>query len=62
MAKYKHIDGESIETNGTEYRWMDSSGEVITKADISPWSNNAERWIDNDIKSGYYKGFKKVEA
>lgn len=62
MALYKNTNGETIETVGTEYRLINSSGELKSKADISPWSNSAERWIDNDIQSGYYKGFKKVEA
>lgn len=61
MAKYFHENGDTIETEGTRYT-VTVSGIVMTKADISKWSSNAEKWIDNDILAGYYDGFKKVEV
>ncbi len=61
MAKYLHKNGDTIETEGTRYTVI-VNGIVMTKADISKWSSNAEKWIDNDILAGYYDGFKKVEA
>jgi hypothetical protein len=62
MAKYIHTDGRIIETNGTRYTVTDADGNVIQSADISRWSGNAEKWIDNDIKNGFYVGYKKVGA
>lgn len=62
MATYIHIDGRIIETNGTRYIVKSPDGEIIQSADISRWSGNAERWIDNDIKNGFYVGYKKVGA
>jgi hypothetical protein len=62
MAKYIHTDGRIIETNGTRYTVTDADGNVMQSADISRWSGNAEKWIDNDIKNGFYVGYKKVGA
>lgn len=62
MAKYIHTDGRIIETNGTRYKVTNADGDVIQSADISRWSGNAEKWIDNDIKNGFYVGYKKVGA
>lgn len=61
MAKYINNNGDTIETNGTVYvKTIDGISFVPT--DISNWSSNAEKWIDNDIAAGYYAGFKKMEA
>jgi len=62
MARYEHASGGVIETEGTKYRVIDSLGGLQFAADISKWSDSAEKWIDNDIKDGYYQGFVKVGA
>ena len=62
MATYIHTDGRIIKTNGTRYTVTNANGDVIQSADISCWSGNAEKWIDNDIKNGFYVGYKKVGA
>ena len=59
MARYENSNGDTIETNGSQYI---TTGTTERKCDISRWSDDAEKWIDNDIKDGYYQGFKKVEA
>ena len=61
MAMYLHPNGDTIETNGTVYV-KTISGIAFAPTDISKWSDDAEKWIDNDIAAGYYSGFKKVET
>ena len=61
MAKYINTNGETLETSGTRYTITSASGDIQRTADISNWCNDAEKWIDNDIKSGFYVGFKKAE-
>ena len=58
MAKYIHPNGDTIETNGSQYI---TTGTTERKCDISRWSDDAEKWIDNDIKAGYYEGFVKMK-
>lgn len=60
MAKYINDKGDTIETNGSVYI-KTIQGISFVETDISKWSGNAEKWIDNDIVAGYYAGFKKVE-
>lgn len=60
MAKYINDNGDMIETNGSVYTKI-IDGITFVSTDISKWSNNAEKWIDNDIAAGYYQGFKKVK-
>jgi hypothetical protein len=61
MAKYINANNDTIETIGSIYiKTVD--GIKFAPTDISKWSSNAEKWIDNDILAGYYAGFKKVEA
>jgi hypothetical protein len=61
MAIYKNNLGDTIETSGSVYvKTVD--GIKFAPTDISNWTQNAEKWIDNDILAGYYAGFKKVEA
>ena len=60
MARWINADGDTIETNGATYT-VTKNG-ISNIADISKWSSNAEKWIENDIKAGYYKNYKKVEA
>jgi len=62
MAKYINTKGETLETSGTTYTIISASGNIQRTADISNWCSDAEQWIDNDIKSGFYAGFKKVQA
>jgi hypothetical protein len=61
MAKYINDKGDTIETASHVYRIFDANGILVRSADVSKWGYQAEKWIDNDILSGYYKGFKKVE-
>ena len=60
MAKYIHANGQTIETEGTRYTITSENGNISRVADISNWTDNAEKWIDNDIKAGLYVGFSKV--
>jgi len=60
MARYEHANGEVIEATGTRYQVLNALGEVVRGADISRWADDAEKWIDNDLKDGYYAGFVKV--
>lgn len=59
MAKWIHPNGDSIETNGATYIVTINGAPRITN--ISKWSDNAEKWITNDLAEGFYSGFKKVE-
>lgn len=60
MAKYINKDGDTIETSGSIYT-KTISGVKFAPTDISKWARDAEKWIDNDIRAGYYEGFKKVQ-
>jgi len=60
MAKWINKNGDTIETNGAIYT-VTKNG-TSTTTDISKWTYNAEAWINNDIKAGYYNGYKKLEA
>jgi hypothetical protein len=59
MAKWVNAKGDTITTNGTIY--------TITKnghssdCDVSRWAMTAEKWIRNDIASGYYSDFKEAQ-
>ena len=59
MAKYTHPNGQTITTEGTRYTITSANGNVTQTADISNWTDDAERWIDNDIKAGLYDGYIK---
>lgn len=61
MAKWINANGDSITTVNTVYTISNKDGSGHS-CDISLWSNSATSWIMNDIKSGYYKGFEKVEG
>jgi hypothetical protein len=58
MAQWKNANGDTITTNGTVYT-ITKNG-YSSNCDVSRWSNDAEKWIRNDIKSGYYSDFKEV--
>ena len=62
MAKYTHPNGQTITTEGTRYTITSANGNVTQTADISNWTDNAEKWIDNDIKAGLYDGYTKEEG
>jgi hypothetical protein len=61
MAKYTHHNGQTIQTEGTRYTITSANGNVTQTADLSNWTDNAEKWIDNDIKAGLYDGYTKEE-
>ena len=60
MAKYINVNGQTLETEGTRYTITSANGNISRVADLSNWTDNAERWIDNDIKAGLYEGYRKV--
>lgn len=60
MTQYINNNGDTIETNGSCYT-ITRNG-ITLHTDVSKWQSSAETWIDNDIRAGYYEGFKKVEA
>jgi hypothetical protein len=61
MARYINTNsGQTIETEGTRYTITSQNGDITRTADISNWTDNAEKWIDNDIKAGLYNGFIKA--
>jgi hypothetical protein len=60
MTTYKNPEGETIETAGHVYRIFDANGILVRSVDVAKWGYQAEKWIDNDIAAGYYKGFTKV--
>jgi hypothetical protein len=62
VATYINDNGDTIETNNSVYSIFDVNKILIRFVDVSKWSSNAEKWIDNDIASGYYAGFRKVSA
>jgi hypothetical protein len=55
MATWTHPNGDIITTEGTTYT-VTQNGESRT-VDVERWTNNAEKWMWNDIKDGYYMGF-----
>lgn len=57
MATYNNNNGDQITTNGATYTVINNG--VTSTRDLTKWTDNAEQWIDNDIKSGYYEGFVK---
>jgi hypothetical protein len=61
MAKYIHTSGQTLQTEGTRYTITSANGDISQVADLSNWTDNAERWIDNDIKAGLYDGYTKLE-
>ena len=60
MATYTDGKGTTIFTDGSVYR-ITYAGGYIKHTDLSKWTNDATQWIENDIKDGYYQGFRKVE-
>jgi hypothetical protein len=60
MAKWVNPNGDTITTNGSVYT-ITKNG-YSSHCDISKWNDSAEKWIRNDIKSGYYSDFKELEA
>jgi hypothetical protein len=62
MAKYTHPNGGTITTNGSQYTVAttpDGHPNPARTVDVFRWNKSAEKWIDNDIASGYYEGFEK---
>jgi hypothetical protein len=59
MAKWIHPNGDTIETNGTVYTVTQNGN--TRSANVSKWHDSAERWIENDIRDGYYQGFTRVK-
>jgi hypothetical protein len=57
MAKWTHPNGDTITTDGTTYTVTQNG--VSRTADVGKWTHNAEQWMWNDIKDGYYMGFEK---
>jgi len=62
MATYIHPNGEKIVAKFAFVSYYDAQGELKRGTDLTKWTLNAEKWIDNDIKGGYYQGFIKVGA
>ena len=58
MAQWINAKGDTITTSGSIYT-ITKSG-FSSNCDVSKWTDNAEKWIRNDIKSGYYSDFKEV--
>lgn len=58
MTTYIHNNGDTIQTSGSCYA-VTRNG-ITLQADVIKWQESAEAWIDNDIRAGYYEGFKKV--
>lgn len=56
MATWTHSNGDTIVTEGTTYK-VTRNG-VTSTADVKRWTDSATQWISNDIKDGYYVGFK----
>ena len=57
MAKWAHPNGDTITTDGTTYTITQNG--VSRTADVGKWTQNAEQWMWNDIKDGYYMGFEE---
>jgi hypothetical protein len=61
MATYANEKtGETIITNFIYVSYYNAEGELTRRTQIDKWTQDAEKWIDNDIESGYYAGFKKI--
>jgi hypothetical protein len=58
MAKWINAKGDTITTSGSIYTI--TKGGFSSNCDVSKWTDNAEKWIRNDIKSGYYSDFKEA--
>ena len=59
MTKWINKKGDTITVSGSVYT-ITKNGHV-SNCDVSRWSNDAEKWIRNDIKSGYYSDFREVK-
>jgi hypothetical protein len=55
MATWTHPNGDTITTEGTTYTVTQNG--VSRTVDVERWTSNAEKWMWNDIKDGYYMGF-----
>lgn len=55
MATWTHSNGDTITTEGATYA-VTRNG-VTIRTSVERWTYNAEQWINNDIKAGYYTGF-----
>lgn len=55
MATWIHPNGDTITTEGATYTVTQNG--VSRTVDVERWTTNAERWMWNDIKDGYYAGF-----
>lgn len=56
---WRNPQGDIITTEGSVYTII-RNGKPPYRVDISKWTHNAERWIRNDIRDGYYPDFKEV--
>ena len=59
MKKWVNAKGDTITTEGTIYT-ITKNGHA-SQCDVSRWSMTAEKWIRNDIASGYYSDFKEAQ-
>jgi hypothetical protein len=55
MATWTHPNGDTITTEGTTYTVTQNG--ISRTVDVEKWTANAEQWMKNDIKDGYYEGF-----
>jgi len=55
MATWTHPNGDTITTEGTTYTVTQNG--ISRTVDVEKWTANAEQWMKNDIKDGYYAGF-----
>jgi len=58
MTKWTNAKGDTITTSGTIYT-ITKNG-YASHCDVARWSMTAEKWIRNDIASGYYSDFTEV--
>lgn len=58
MSKWTHPNGDTITTEGTTYTVTTQNG--VRWANVGRWTLSARDWILNDIKAGYYQGFKEA--
>lgn len=58
MATWRNAKGDTITTSGSVYT-ITKNGHA-SRCDVSRWNDNAEKWIRNDIASGYYSDFTEV--
>lgn len=56
--RYVHPNGDVIETTGAGLFTV-TQNSITRPVDVSRWTLNTERWIENDIRAGYYEGFVK---